>query len=67
MVREKSGNFNRLSEGISFIIPKVQSDDLSSFRTALSRSQGNFSEVREKSRNMKFKKSGHPEFLSVNE
>ena len=45
---EKSGNFNRLSEHESFTILLVQSDDLSVHQNTMSRSQGNFSEVRKK-------------------
>ena len=43
----KSGNLNRLYERKSFTIPWVQSDDLSFYQNPTSRSQGNFSEVRE--------------------
>ena len=45
-VREKSGNFDRLSEPKSSSILQVQLDDLSFFQNAISRSQGKFSEVK---------------------
>ena len=38
------------------IIPHVQFDDLIYYQNAISRSQGNFPEVREKSGKMKFEK-----------
>ena len=46
---EKSGNLSSLSKHKSFIIPYVQFDDLSFYENAISKSQGNSSEVREKS------------------
>ena len=46
-ISEKLGNLNRLSERSSFTIPLVQSDDLSFYQNGISRSQGNFSEVRD--------------------
>ena len=56
-VKEKSRNFNMLSERKSFTIPSVQSDDLSFYENAISgRSHGNFSDVREKSGKMKVEK-----------
>ena len=47
--RENSGNFNKLSERKFFAIPYVQSADFSVHQNTISRSQGNFWEVREKS------------------
>ena len=45
-IRDKTGNSNRLSEHKSSIIAEVQSDDLSFYQNAMSRSQGIFTEVR---------------------
>ena len=65
-IRKKSGkvgqwgNLDRLFKLKSFIIPKVQPDDLSFYQSVLSISQVNFSEVREKSGKMKVEKIGHP-------
>ena len=39
--------FKQLSKSKSATIPQVQSDDLSFYQSAISRSQGNSSEVRE--------------------
>ena len=55
-VREKSVNFDRLSEPESSFPPQVQLVDLSFFQNAISRSQGKFSEVREKSGKTKVEK-----------
>ena len=52
MVMEKSENLNRLSERKSFAIPPVETLPIFS-QTTISRSQGNFSEIREKSEEMK--------------
>ena len=43
-----SGSFNRLSQHKSFTFPFVQYDHLSFYQDAVSRSRGNFSEIREK-------------------
>ena len=59
-VREKSGNFDRLSGPESSTTPQVQHDDLSFCQSGLSRSRGKFSEVREKSEKTKVQKGGHP-------
>ena len=53
-----SGNFDLLSEPESSTTPQVQLD-LSFCRNVMSRIQGKFSEVREKSGKMKVEKSGH--------
>ena len=45
--REKSGNFDRLSESKSFTTPQVQLDDLSFCQNAIPGSHGKFSKVRE--------------------
>ena len=49
-----------LSGGKIVTIPEVQSDDLSFYQNAMSRSQGNFTEDRKKSRKMKVEECGHP-------
>ena len=41
------------SKSLTGTIPQVQFDDLSFYQNAISRSQGNFSQVREKSGKMK--------------
>ena len=53
---EKSGNLNSLPKRKSFTIPYVQSNDLSSYQNAISKSQGNSSLVRKKSGKMKVEK-----------
>ena len=45
----KVREFKLLSRSKSLTIPQVHSDDLSFYQNAVSRSQENFSEVREKS------------------
>ena len=52
-IGEKSGNLNRWSKRKSFTIPWFQSDGLIFYQNAISRSQGNFSEEKEKSVLMK--------------
>ena len=59
MVREKSGNSDRLSEHKRFTTPQVQLD--SSFcQNAISKSHGKSSEVREESGKMKVEKKWPP-------
>ena len=58
--REKSGNLNSLSKGKSLTIPYVQSDDLSFHQNAISKSQRNSTEVKEKPGKMKVEKRDHP-------
>ena len=53
--REKSGNLNSQSKRKSCTIPFVQSDDLSFYQNATSKSQGNSFQVREKSGKIKVK------------
>ena len=48
------------SENSRFIIPQVQSDYLSFYQKAIPRSQGNFSEVWEKSGKIKVEKKWPP-------
>ena len=56
---ETSGNLNRLSN--EKVLPFLRFNlGLSFYQNTISRSQGNFSEVREKSGKMKVQKSGHP-------
>ena len=60
IVREKSGFLNRLSELKSFTLPYRFNLMISvSPKNGISKSQGNFSEVREKSGKMQVEKSGH--------
>ena len=65
-VREKSGNFDRLSGPKSSSIPQVQLDDLSFFQNVTSRSQGKFSEARRSQGKRRSKKGGHPESQPYN-
>ena len=56
MFREKSTNFDRLPGLKNSSTPQVQLDDLSFFHNAISRSQGKFIEVRDKSGKTKVEK-----------
>ena len=52
--------FKQLSKHKSLTITQVQSDDLSFYQNAITRSQGNSTEVREKSGKMKVEKKSPP-------